>query len=613
MSDVRKSYRYPYLAANILANGPGSIRNSFFSSSVLVTHLLSFLDGNVVLSTACSQPNSETSSSNSATNGHAVSSPQKIFARENPIIIGNVVQILVSYLETSPEPLLEAIRNRPTFIPSIVNLLDVGSVPKLLTSLILDRCVEDVCAMDLGNISFDRPMSYGLTVLSDANIFHLLSSAFAYATQNIFSLFERDSENNHAQELFKAEEVSYNILEVYSVLVKKTIRAVRVQPMSACCSRLHVFANPSVAGTISHILRAGIELFLNTGGEQVSTLNVALGLVIDVLKIVEEDRERRVASVSGQPAPLNTSALEEELEPVLMSLMDVLIDIANSGPRHGQIRLRILELFVECQRVCSEQIVHTLDHVRFGKVAVKLMLLHRKNSLMQHVLCRAVEAALISSKSEVFARHWLLKTKLVQKIMRTWHSEKGSEKWGRPAQAQEAPFLSALVQMACCVEHWMAMRREGASNGTRGMNGDGVREFLPEDVIGEFEMFCLSSLHPILEAEKAVLGGPPPRRRATGGPGNTLGRSFGSFGTTSGAKLRRNSSSGGYGQNRAHLVRSASAHRFGYVEPRPTGRSRLDNMFMEDDLNDGDMGGFGTRSGATSFASIFDPLGDTGL
>lgn len=605
MSDVRKSYRYPYVIANILAHGALVIRDKVVSSPSLVTHLLSFLDGNVVLSTASTEVTPEDNTSE----GQA--SPQKLFTRENPVIIGNVVEILISCLETNPEPLLEAIHARPTFIPSLVNLLHIGSVPKLFAAIVLDRCVEDVYAMDLGNVSFDRPMSYALSVLADAKIFELLANAFLSATQSIYSLCERDAENNNKPELFHAEELSFNILQVYSMLVKKTIRAVRLQPMTESCRQLHVFANPVAASTVSHILKAGTDLFRGTGGAQVSTLNVALGLAIDILKFVEEDRERRVASVTGQPAPLDTSALEMELDPVLTSLIAVLIDIVDTGPGHGQIRLRILELFVECQRVCSGGIVRTLDNVRFGRVAVKIMLLHPQNSLMQHVVCRAVEAALISNASEAFARHWLVRSKLPQKIMRSWLAENGTERWNCPAQAQEAPFLSALVHMACCVEHWMALQRESRSDGGRVAESDAVLDFLSEDVLQEFEVFCSNTLHPIMDVERASLGGPRPRRRARG-PGNTLVRSFGSFGSLSSATRRRNTSTGVNGRNRAHLVWSPSAHRFGYVATSTMTRGRLGNMFIEDDL-DSDIGGFGRVGAATSFASIFDSVGDSDL
>lgn len=599
VSDVRKSYRYPYLVANILANGTMGIRDAFLSSTPLVTHLLSFLDGSVVLSTSAAISDGYTSSPAS----------NQTFARENPIIVGNVVQILVSYMETSPEALLQVFRNRPTFISSIVNLLHIGSVPQLLSCLIPDRCVDDLTSMDPGNVSFDAPMTLALAVLADGAVLHHLSNAFVSATQTIFSsVGDRASSDPKARH--DAEQMSFNIVQVYGTLINKTIRAVRLQPSFGPCQYLNVFGTANSASTISLCLKAGIDLFRETDGKEVNILNHALELTVDLLKYVEHDSERRVASVTGQPPLLDTSALETELEPLFKPLVEVLIDTVGTGPKHGQTRLRILEMCVECQRVCSERLVECFDRVRFGEVALKIMLLNPRNSLMQHVVCRGVESALVNKyRTGAFVHHWLVKSKLLEKIVSIWRNKGGDAIWKNADRAQEAPYLSALVHMACCAQHWMAVQREtpGSAEGAI-PSPDPVRSVVGEKILGDFERFCKTTVDVIMETENGYLGGPRPRRRATRASGAGMGRSFGAFGATSAAVLRRTGSGNGNqnsgGQNRAHLVRSPSAHRFGYVAPVTSARSRLDDMFIEDDMTEG--GGFGTTDAATSFASIFN-------
>lgn len=573
IQDVRKSYRYPYLVANILANGSMGVRDAFMGSKPLVGQLLSFLDGEVHLTTGSVSDN--------------VPAP---LARDNPVIVGNVVQIVVSYMETSPEALLTVLEDRPTFIPAVVSLLRVGSVPKVLYALIPDRCVDDVNSMDHCNVSFDVPLSKALNVLASSAVFHHLAEAFAKATQTIYSIATNNDPAIDPQEEYRAEELSYNVTQVFSSLVNRTLRAVRIDKKMAACYYLNVFANQSTASAISHILRAGTELFRGTEGERISILNTALSLTIDLLRYVEQDRERRVASVTGQPPALETSGFEAELQPLLRTLMSVLIDIVGTGQKHSSLRLHILELFAECTRVCSESMMQFIDKLRFGEVALKVMLMHPQNSLMQHVVSRGVETALLSDvATRASAQHWLVRSKLITKIIHSWEWGEGGERWNSPLEAQEAPFLSALVHMACCVQHFFAMQRERCGESYVKLD-DHTRK--------AFDVFCEETLGPIL-IQETLLCGPKPRRRPIR-PVGGIGRSFGLSGNTSGSgTLRRAGSSSSTGS--AHLVRSPSAHRFGYTPPVSSLRSRFDEVFVEGEEEE-----FEAGAGCSSLASVFE-------
>lgn len=456
--------------------------------------------------------------------------------------------------------------------------------------------------MDPGRVSFDKPMLHALDVLAHSAIFHLLADAFIQATQTIYSvLFDRQAD--YEQQLHAAEQFSYNITDVFGTLVNKTVRAMRLQPNADRYLTLSVFSGDIADYTLKQIVRAGTELFQQTATHYVGQLHLGLGLAVDVLKFVAQDREKRVASVTGQPPPLDINGFEQNVEPFLRQLMELLMDVARS-PDHGQTRLRILELFVEVQHVCSEVVVPYFDKMQFGSVAFQMMIIHPRNSLLHNVVCQGVETALLSDAGGGrFAQHWLRRCRLVEKIMNEWRVKEGDVHWNTPTGAIKRPYLSALIQLACCVEHWAAMTRD---------RGEDPLDVVNAHIMAEFESFCNNVVHKITEEESKVLGGPRPRRRLGRGIGGTFGRSFGSFGMTSGAMLRGGGTgaSGGH----AHLVRSPSAHRFGYVPPSSTSRSRLDDVFAENGGGGGSdaFAGLG-RKGATSFASIFDVEDETTL
>lgn len=521
-------------------------------------------------------------------------------ACDNPIIVGNVVQILVSYLGTNPEALLQQMRERPSFLPALVDMLHIGSVPPLFAALIPDRCVDDVLLMDHCNASFDLPMTNAVSLLASAKIYHCLANAFVSGTQTIYSATVGDHVNHldtpNAEQVTKAEQLAFNVTQVYANLVKKTLRAVRINSSMPACQYLHVFGNADTASTIALILSSGIELFRETNGFKTTILENALSLTIQLLECVEEDAERRVASVTGQPPALDTSALEAELEPILRCLLGVLIDIVNRDDGQSGVRLGILELFVTCMRVCSEKLMHFIDKQRFGEIAFKIMMLHPRNSLIQHVVCRGVESGLLSPKTtKASVYHWLIRCNLMDRIVHVWRAHQGDKAWNCPRKAQEAPYLSALIHMACCVQHFFAMQQsEGRPQLDVGVAPESKRRF---------EEFCESTVAPIVSLETALCG-PKPRRR-TAQPVGSIGRAFG--------VLSRSSSTGsicsGFGRRsgvnnsggRAHLVRSQSAHRFGYVAPVSSLRSRFDDVFVE--------GGDDEFEAVTSF-SAFGDLGD---
>lgn len=588
--DARKAYRYPHLVSAILANGNMVIRDAFIADPHLIHHLLSFLDSDLPLHPSLSQlPSPPTTSPSPLT-----------FARNNTVIVVNVVNILVSYLDTSPDVLLAIFETRPTWVPALVNLLYIGAVPDLFISIIPETSVHQLSTSSQPNVAFHSSLTSALNTLANASVFHLLADAFIRAAQTIFSQSDVKPTSYASQH---AHQFAYNITDVYDALMIKLIRPIRINPNFPACKYLNVYSNPSTAATVVQILRAATHLFMETAFEQSSLLSAALTLTLRLLRILQHDRDLRVPSVVGPPPPLTTDGLEVQLQPALRDLISLLIDLIVSGDQvHSSVRLHIVDVFVECSRIGSSEMLDFIHSLRFGEVAFKMILMYPRNSLLHHSVCRGVEDALISrTATPETAHHWIVRSNLARKIMITWRKENGSERWGSVRAAQDSPFLSAIVHMACCIHHWLAME---IANGTR-------RELvMGADLEREFTKFWNESMSAIVGDETPLGGCKPRRRNGTRGAGG-MGMSFG-LGGGGGRMMRwagatRNIGSTGFepsasqfGHAEAHLVRSESAHRFGFVEPDSSLRSRFDDVFVEGEDDFGEGG---------SVASLFD-VGD---
>lgn len=583
--DVLRQYRYPYVVGNILS--VSKLADAFLASPPLLDNVLELLDA-----------------------------PAEAPA-SHPVVVAHVVNVLVAYLEYNPEALLDRLAARPSFLPAVVRQLHFGAVTELMTSLISSRCVEAVLNMDLAAVCFEESLEQALRLLANTQCFHLLAMAYAEAAEKaVRALSERPvhsaerstpdtDEANGALEskcascpsedpLHSAEQHTYNISEVFLTLVERTVRVVRVDTRSLECTYLNVFANPTTSKTLGHILDAGVAAYEKTQGRVVNPLLTAITLVTRILKTVEWDRSKRVASVAGQPPPVCVSALSEEVagrltELTLIATGRFLGD--RKVPVSARIRMHILELFATCQRVCPPQIFSVLDRLRYGEVAFKLLLIHDRNSMVHGTVIRAVESALLSDSASLESRrHWLVNSRLVDKILRTWRKERGSEKWKTPKDAQETPLLSAIVHMACCVQHWIAFCHARTSPGERGV----ARALIGDTAIDAFNDFCNDCLQSIVSEEKRPLGGDRPQRSRPAALRGVLRGSLSMSDATCGDSLRRSRSwsedvatTWSSSENGVHLVRSLSAHRFGYVEPStPRTRSRIADIFDSDERSD---------------------------
>lgn len=529
--DVLKSFRYPYIVASIL--GSPKIADAMLAHATLIDALLDVL---------C------------------------VSDRLNPVVVVYTINVLVTYLEYSPLPVLDRIG--PEFVKALAFHLYHPSVLELLPVLFPSRSVETAYTMDPAAVSFDDALAKALAILTSAKCYHLFAESFAESSEKAADAYtvsdmvasacsgpssgtledEDPVEEERVHSLiYDIDQKALNAIEAYLIIVERTVRIVRIDSKSPYGVYLNPFATETTSCTLATLLHSGIRAYTKSEGRCAQFLIAAVDAVARSLLFVEADAEKRVATTSGQPPPICCDALTAEISPLLAELMYLATEKSEDARRAARVRMHILELMSVCQRVLDPKVFSTLDRLRFGEVALKMLMLHPANSMLHSSVTKAVEAALLSERSSSRSvTHWLTNSRLPEKLIKAWRREKGSDLYSQThCRANlRVPLVSALAQMACVVHHWMACERAQGRDPAR---------VVGPPVADAFGAFFDEHLAPHIESERSTLGGNRPSR-----PRVPL-----VFGA-----VRRSSIS----QRRALLastVRSPSAHRFGYEEPPP--------------------------------------------
>jgi hypothetical protein len=350
------------------------------------------------------------------------------------------------------------------------------------------------------------------------------------------------------------------------------------QRQAVSCHSLNIFENHTAASALGAMLDVGISTLTASNLTCTETFYASINCAVRLLDAVAVERAQRVVVLTGHPRPVVTSALDAVIVSRIPSLIEILLDTARLSTSFALCRVRILDLVVGAQRVCSPSVIYSaLDRVRYSEVAYKLMCLRPRCSLLHVTVSASVEEALLAdSATRESCAHWLVRGRLIDKILSAWARDGGALNWTDPSISQTKPYLSAIIHMACCVLH------------LRAMDMDMVAGLVGPESLAAFTAFCTGPLTLILQSETSMLGGGrPPRRRSssvfragTGGGQLTSSLSAGSFGAGSLSSGAHGSSSlpakSRYGRTKCASVPSPCAHRFGYV-PAPsriTGRAR---------------------------------------
>jgi hypothetical protein len=540
------------------------------------------------------------------------------------LVASHAVIVLESFLDYSPLPVLAhfaavATPNTSHVIHALAASLHIAAIANLFLSLAPARLGTGLATSSFslggtsGNAGFGSSSSFdsvGNTALSAQSVASLQLLASAGVMTLLATVFARSSAQvlqNRVSQPQPPPEVAYDDLQrlqnAADVMPKLLVRLIPVLRLHAAsmstddevtraCNALNVYETPASAQAIAVMLDAGTSTLRSSNYTCTDPCLAAVDTVVRVLDDLVEDRGHRVLSLTAQPRAISTSAIDAVLIPRLVSFVDILIDTARVGRGFEACRIRIFDLFVAAQRACNPALVYpALDRIRFSEVAFKLLRLHARNSLLHTIVASSVEVALLSDDATSESRaHWLSRAKIVDKILAAWASDGGVLNWNDPAIAQATPYLSAIIHMACCVQHMGAL------------NPEALDAYVEPSTLDAFNAFCGGPLSTILADETLVLGGSrPPRRRADNRiplAGSSL-----PFSNTAGSALRRGSSrlssSSGVadvqssGLSACALLLSPSAHRFGFVKPSsttstPTRSSRLGSVFVPADSANGD-------------------------
>ncbi len=564
--EAKNEFRYPYIVASILASP--KLADACLSHPPFLDKLLSIFEERPA----------------------------------HPIVVTHVVAVLNTYLEYNPSPLLERFVCATRLMSDLTRHLHLAPVVELLGALFPSRLVETAYTMDPASVSFDEALQKALLFLANSQCFHMLAQSFREASSKAVDAYaiseqvgiaseqigdevmeEPVEEENVRRALYDAEQTAHNAVEAYRTLVQRTVRIVRIDTRSDMCAYLNTFSGVA-AQTLGDMLDAGIKSYENSGGDVVQFLIVAVELASDVLKAAESDDAKRVASVVGQPPSLRTDAVTKEIMERLPDLTLVATKRTPDLNRAARMRMHVLELIGTCQRVCGDDVFVILDKLRYGEVALKMITMHASNSMLHGTVTKAVEAAILTDKATNSSRHhWLVRSRLPEKLIKAWRKERGAELYGLPdGGGIRAPLLSAMAHIACVIHHWIAVSHANTQPGEK----TAARALLGDSVADSFTGFFADQLAGVVEAERAPLGGEKPSRpRLPRGIGLRPSSTFSNSWTSS--------------RCRVHLVRSPSAHRFGYCEPKAAPpRNRFADLFDADiDADNDNDFGLGIGSG----------------
>lgn len=575
--DARRSKPYPFLVSRILAYGSQALRSNIVADPTLLSRVVASL-----------------------------------LPPRDHVTASHITQVLESFLESAPLAVISAFAKTPSpyqhsvassspssssaadlaeppaspapdrqpFLPALLShSLHVPAVADLLVALVPSPSAQPLAGADAA-----RAHAWAAArLLAESALMSALPTAFARASANV--LQNRVSvQTPPPQTAYDDVRRLQGAADVLAGVVERMLPVWRRLPLDAgeegfaeateACRGLNVYETPSAAAALAILLDAGIQTLTSSNFTCTDGYHAAIKCCVAVLDALVAERERpdgsRPLSSRTGNVPLRCPALDEVIIPRLPSIIEILVDTA-PPTLHGfeACRVKTFDLFVALQRASSPAVLYpALDRVRFGEVALKLVRVHSMNSILHNIVATSVQVALVSDVACLESRtHWLQRSKLVDKIMASWARDGGVLNWTDPAAVQRAPYLSAIVHMACCVRH------------LRAMDCAAVETLVSGECLLAFDAFCGGPLTTILADETQLLGGThPPRRRSDrlGGVGRSP------FGGGS-LEMRRSNTGSSLLRSAASRVNSPCAHRFGFVTPSQSHaqgpRSRLGNVF----------------------------------
>lgn len=585
--DARGSYTYPFLVARILAYGSQDLRHSVLSSPDVMRRISSIL---------CD-------------------------ASVDPALAAHVVPVLDSFMEFSPIPVLQSFADTANFMDYAILNLHISQVASLFAAIVpapgspTDILASSVVAPHLAG---------ALRILTTTGAFPRLVETFEKSNRKIarvLSVQNADDSSLPYDDIKRVENIAEcvacmmtkltPVLRVHQAAAIDTVRILgRGQSLSSSldllraarpdivkaigqldssrtlsdeqmrdflldCAALDIFENSAATGYLASMFDSAWYMFMESNYRCSAPLYAVVDCVVKLLDALRTHRSQRLHSLTEQPPPLRSAAFEDFAISRLHHLVQVLVHTAKMEHGIAACRIRIFDYFVAAQRTCnSEKLYEVLTNINFSEVALKFLRLRKRNSVLHSIVASSVETALLSDNATDASRaHWLCQARLIDEVQAGWVNEGGWSVWSDPKSIQERPYLSAVVHMACCILH------------LRNMDEQCIARLVGNQKLLEFDDFCNDTIAKILASETRVLGGAhPPRRKKDRSFHQTSSSPF----DTSSSSLRRSNSLSSFSSTASSrparsLVKSPSAHRFGYVEPAASESkrrsSRLESLF----------------------------------
>jgi len=444
----------------------------------------------------------------------------------DPIQAHGFSKLLVSFLRTKNVETLESIAARPNFMIGILKNANAAPIADMIV-----RILDNPDAERPFSRIVEPPRSEAIRLLQDADLLEALGNVFTATMSEERSISQEDERMRHE----KVENIS-------AVIVGLTRRVLQLeQNHSAMPDGLNIFKNPQTFGTIldsalegdfnDPIVRLGLFYALDVAIELLTTelnlcsrfrpKNEAEQTDMNSMIMAMSSKMSRQQSMGSSPltSPKSTSSTNKDqlmstyrLEREMRRRTPRLLAVLQSGPRSsplettagvvqeplGSLKLKLVEFFVAALKSGGEDLQNTLRQHDVPNLLLDMFFSYEWGSILHQVIASAILFALDPEEcTDVNSQKMWLKTYLVQKLMATYdeyREKKTSDDRHRNG------FMGYVVQIALKVEDFLKSFDHRPNR----------IQFLREDVLDQFEVFCDDYLAEEKQRINTQLGGERP-------------------------------------------------------------------------------------------------------
>ncbi|KAJ8902733.1 hypothetical protein NDN08_006053 [Rhodosorus marinus] len=504
---ARLKFKYPHIASEVLSAEQAKITDGLVNNTSMMMRVFDLLDSEEGI---------------------------------DPIQAKNFAKVVVCLLRIKNAETMEAILQRRNFMIGI--LRNANAAP-----------ITDIIVRILDNPETERPFSTIVEPPSPEAVQLLAESEILEGLGNlcIATIQEGSSLSDEEEERLRYERIENSSL----VMVDLTRRVLQLsQAHYTMPEDLNIFSNP---GTIGRIMDTALNGDLSDPIVRIGlvhVLNVFIELLTTELNFCSpsrpknEDEQQEMNSIiramtasrprstpvgsSPLPSPKSVSStnreqlvstfmLERELKNRIPRLLKILQGKSYIPPLEtttgvieqplGSLKLKLVELFVAALKMGGEDLQGAMSDLDVPNLLLDLFFTYEWGSILHQIISSAILTALDPEEfTNTFIQKTWLRTYLVKQLMATYKKYLGKKETD---EHYRNGFLGHIVLITSKVEEFL-------SNFDYRPN---KMEYLREDVLDEFELFCEEHLAAEKERTSKQLGGERPGgpTRSVSDSGNT--------------------------------------------------------------------------------------------